>query len=220
VLHKYVDPPLAVREELPPLQIVAGAATAVIVGNGFTVTVTDAVLVHPAAEVPVTVYVVVVAGLTDKGLAEEPVLHKYVDPPLAVREELPPLQIVAGAATAVIVGLGLTVTVIDAVLVHPAAEVPVTVYVVVVAGLTDKGLAEEPVLHKYVDPPLAVREELPPLQIVAGAATAVIVGNGFTVTVTDAVLVHPAAEVPVTVYVVVAAGLTDKGLAVEPVLHK
>jgi hypothetical protein len=35
---------------------------AVTTGTGVTLTVTNAVLVQPAAEVPVTVYVVVVAG--------------------------------------------------------------------------------------------------------------------------------------------------------------
>jgi hypothetical protein len=38
---------------LLPWQMVAGGT--VMVGNGLTVTVTVAVLVHPAAEVPVTV---------------------------------------------------------------------------------------------------------------------------------------------------------------------
>ncbi|MPN10360.1 hypothetical protein SDC9_157656 [bioreactor metagenome] len=42
------------------------------------------------------------------------------------------------------------------------------------------------------------------------------VGNGFTVTVTVAVPVQPAADVPVTVYVVVDVGLTEYGLLVEP----
>jgi hypothetical protein len=37
----------------------------------------------------------------------------------------------------------------------------------------------------------------------------VVTGIGLTVTVTVVVLVHPAAEVPVTVYVVVAGGLAE-----------
>jgi len=64
--------------------------------------------------------------------------------------------------------------------------------------------------------PPAVNVELAPLQIVAGDALAVTVGNGFTVTVTVAVPVQPAADVPVTEYVVVVAGLTEYGFAVEP----
>ncbi len=47
--------PAAVNVELAPLHIAAGEADAVTVGNGFTVTVTVAVPVQPAADVPVTV---------------------------------------------------------------------------------------------------------------------------------------------------------------------
>ena len=50
----------------------------------------------------------------------------------------------------------------------------------------------------------------------AGAAEAVTVGKGFTVTVTVAVPVQPAADVPVTEYVVVVAGVTVRGFVVEP----
>jgi hypothetical protein len=46
----------------PPGQIAGAEGLTVIVGNGFTVTVTVAVLVQPAALVPVTVYVVVTVG--------------------------------------------------------------------------------------------------------------------------------------------------------------
>ena len=56
-----------------------------------------------------------------------------------------------------------------------------------------------------------------PAQIVAGVV--VTVGKGFTVTTTVAVLVQPAAEVPVTVYVVVAAGVTVVEAPVPPELQ-
>ena len=49
--------------ELLPAHIGVGVAMAVIVGSGFTVIITLSVPLHPFA-VPVTVYVVVVAGLT------------------------------------------------------------------------------------------------------------------------------------------------------------
>ena len=47
--------PLAVNSELAPEHIAVGLAVADIVGNGFTVTLTVAVPVHPAVLVPVTV---------------------------------------------------------------------------------------------------------------------------------------------------------------------
>jgi hypothetical protein len=48
------------------------------------------------------------------------------------------------------------------------------------------------------------------MQIVAGEAVAVMLGNGFTVSVTVVVPVQPAVVVPVTLYVVVAVGDTVK----------
>ena len=60
----YVFAPLAVNTEVAPLHIADGLAVAVTDGNGFTVTLTVAVPVHPAVLVPVTVYVVVALGVT------------------------------------------------------------------------------------------------------------------------------------------------------------
>ena len=77
----YVVPPDPVRVEVAPLQIVAGEALAVMVADEFTVTVTEAVLVQPKAELPVTVYVVVTIGLT----VADPLLHVYVDAPDPLR---------------------------------------------------------------------------------------------------------------------------------------
>ena len=59
----YVFAPLAVNTDVAPLHIAAGLAEAVTVGNGLTVTLTVAVPEHPAL-VPVTVYVVVLDGVT------------------------------------------------------------------------------------------------------------------------------------------------------------
>jgi hypothetical protein len=55
--------PLAVSVVLLPLQMAEDPATAVTVGFVLTVTVTCAVFLHPFASVPVTVYVVVPAGV-------------------------------------------------------------------------------------------------------------------------------------------------------------
>ena len=102
----------------------------VTVGKGFTVTIDVAVAVHPATEVPVIVYVVVTAGLA---VTEAPVValnpvagvQLYVLAPAAVNVVELPRQMV-GEFT-VIVGKGFTVTEVVAVLIQPAALVPVTV---------------------------------------------------------------------------------------------
>ena len=57
--------PVAVSVTLLPVQMEELEAFAVTVGSGFTVIVFVAVAVHPLAFVPVTVYVVVVAGVTE-----------------------------------------------------------------------------------------------------------------------------------------------------------
>ena len=58
----------------------------------------------------------------------------------------------------------------------------------------------------YVVPPDAVSAVDEPLQI-ATFEPAFIDGSAFTITVTDDVLLHPDALVPVTVYTLVALGL-------------
>lgn len=65
-----------------------------------------------------------------------PVLQVYVPPPEALMEMGVPGQIVLSVAVTVSTGRGVTVIVLLAVLLHPAALVPVTVYVVVVVGDT------------------------------------------------------------------------------------
>lgn len=99
---------------------------------------------------------------------------------------------------------GYTFTVTVAVPEQPPTVVPVTVYVVVTDGLAftlAPVVLDNPVagLHVYVAPPLAVNIDTPPIHIVLGLAVVLIVGDGFTVTVTVEVLTHPFASVPVTV---------------------
>jgi len=60
--------PLAVNVTLLPAQIVELDGEILTVGMVFTVTGTEAVAVHPLAAVPVTVYVVVVAGVVISGI--------------------------------------------------------------------------------------------------------------------------------------------------------
>ena len=122
-----------------------------------------------------------------------------------------PAQVVGTDAVAVTVGVGLTVTVACAVPVHPFAAVPVTVYVVVVPGETEigePGIAPGFQTYDVAPPPVRLVEF--PEQIVGEDAVAVTVGEGFTVTVTCAVLLQPDV-VPVTVYVVVVPGETEIG---------
>jgi len=143
----------------------------------------------------------------------------YVFAPLAVNTELAPLHIAAGLAVAVTDGNGFTVTLTVAVPVHPAVVVPVTEYVVVELGVTVMLAVLPPVFQLYVFAPLAVNTEVAPLHIAAGLADALTDGNGFTVTLTVAVPVHPAVLVPVTVYVVVALGVTVMLAVLPPVFQ-
>jgi hypothetical protein len=127
-----------------------------------------------------------------------PPLQVYVAPPDAVRVVELPAQIGLLLAAILTVKLGLMVMVIVAVPVQPAV-VPVTVYVVVVAGETVTGFpVPRPPLHEYDVAPLAVSVVDVPEQIGLTLADMETVGFGFTVTVTVAVPVQPAV-VPVTV---------------------
>jgi hypothetical protein len=90
--------------------------------------------------------------------------------------------------------------------------VPVTVYVVVDEGEAETVLVlvelnPEAGLQIYVVAPDAVNIDELPLQIVCDVAETVTLGTGFTVTLAIAVSIHPAAFVPVTVYVDVDAGV-------------
>ena len=103
VLQLYVLAPAAVKVVLFPVQILEGAADAVTVGRGFTVTVTFVLAVCPAAST-VTVYVVVVVGLTTILEPVPPVLQVYVEPPspaTAFNVADSPSHIVDGVAVAV-----------------------------------------------------------------------------------------------------------------------
>jgi hypothetical protein len=96
--------------------------------------------------------------------------------------------------------------------VQPSGVVPVTEYVVVAVGLTVTfGFVPNPFDQLNVVPiisELTINSEFSPRQISVGLAVTVIIGNGWTVTVTSAVPVQPSGVVPVTEYVVVAVGLT------------
>jgi hypothetical protein len=107
------------------------------------------------------------------------------------------------------------------VLVHPLAAVPVTVYVVVVVGVTVTGEpVSDPGIQAYVEAPVAVNVVELPVQIDALDAVAVTAGEAFTVMRRVDVLVQPLISVPVTVYVVVVVGDTVTAVPVnDPGIH-
>jgi len=115
-----------------------------------------------------------------------------------------PLHRVVVAGFTVTTGCAVTDTVTLVVFVHPLPSVPVIRYVVVEAGLADTlvpVVPDKPVegLHMYVLPPDAVKVTDAPLHIDGDKGLAVIVGSGFTVTVTPEVLLQPLPSVPVTI---------------------
>jgi hypothetical protein len=126
---------------------------ALITGSGLTVTVTVVVFTQLFTSVPVMVYVVVVVGPAVKlvpVVPDNPVAgdQAYVDAPPAVSVVDEPLHIATAGGVQVIVGNGLTVTVVVVEPVHPAAVVPVMVYVVVLVGFAvtlDPDVPERPV---------------------------------------------------------------------------
>ena len=88
-------------------------------------------------------------------------------------------------------GLLLTTKITDAVLLQPLS-VTVTVYVVVIKGVTLIGFAFPPggVLQEYPTPPFAVNSDVSPLQMVKSPEIDAI-GVGVTTTETEVVLVQP-----------------------------
>ena len=101
----YVDAPLAESVVELPEQSVVAVAVAVTVGEGLTVIGLVAVAVHPFAAVPVTVYVVVVAGETVIGdPLTFPGFQTYVDAPIPVSVVELPEQIVVADAEVETVG--------------------------------------------------------------------------------------------------------------------
>src|SRR4051812_19607028 len=91
------------------------------VGGGVTVTVTEHVLVHPLPFATVTVYVVVVVGLTVIEAVVSEVFQRNDNPPVAVSVDEPPTQMEGFEEVMLHTGAGATVTVNEHELVHPFA---------------------------------------------------------------------------------------------------
>ena len=220
VLQRNDVPPDAVSVDEPPTQNEESETLMLHTGDGLTLTVAEQELVHPLALVTVTVYVVVEVGLTVIEAVVAPVLHRNDVPPEAISVDEPPTQIEESDTLMLHAGAGFTVTVVEHELVQPLASVTVTVYVVVEVGLTVIEAVVADVLHKNDVPPDAVSVEEPPTQIDGLDGDMLHTGAGFTVTVTEHVLVQPLALVTVTVYVVVTLGLTVIEAVVADVLHR
>ena len=191
VFQLYVVAPVAVSNVFDPEQIVE--LFTVIVGCAVTTTFTVVLPVHVPLK-PIIVYVVLLVGFT---VTELPFVdignHVYVVAPAAVNVAVPPAQIVELVAE--IVGVSDTVTVTVLFDEQPLV-VPVTVYTVVVNGVTFIVLVVTPVFQLYVVAPVAVSDVFDPEQIVE--LFTVIVGCAVTDTVVVLVEEHPEV-VPVTV---------------------
>lgn len=176
-----------------------------------------AVFVQPFTSVPVTVYVLLLAGVNATLLVTPP-LHEYVDAPVPLSVTAVPLHtVVAGAAVELTVGNGFTVTVMVAVFVQPVNPVPVTVYVVVASGTNATPFVTPPV-HVYAMPPMPLSvTEFPAHTGPAGDCTALMFGAGSTVIVMVDVPVQPFPSVPVTVYVVVVLAANGTPSVTPPV---
>ena len=191
-----------------------------IVALEFGLTVINVVSIPP--QLPEMVYEIINVPTPDEEGVNVPATESVIPVPDHIPPGLAALKLNATLpsqtdATSVMVASvdALTDTVETAVPVQPLV-VPVTVYVVVDAGLTEIGFVRSPVLQAYVVPPPAVSVAEVLGQIVSEFT--VTTGIGVTVTVEIAVLVQPPV-VPVTVYEVVEAGETDIGFMIAPVLQ-
>jgi hypothetical protein len=127
LLQRNDVPPVAVSVDEPPIQIDGFAGVMLQTGGGVTVTVTEHVLVHPLPFATVTVYVVVVVGLTVIEAVVSEVFQRNVNPPDAVSVDEPPTQMEGFEEVMLHTGSGATFTVNEHELVHPLASVTVTV---------------------------------------------------------------------------------------------
>jgi hypothetical protein len=128
-IHKYVPVPEAVKTVAGSEVQRLGLLGLIVTGGGllFTVTVTEALPVHPFASVTVTVYVVFVVGfaVTVAPLPfTGPPVHTYVVPLFGVAESVVvcPEQTVCGFAVTVTVRFGFNVIVTGCVLFEPPLQ--------------------------------------------------------------------------------------------------
>lgn len=183
-------PPLAgvaVNVITPPEQMVAvldlitteaGAVLHVV-----TVIGSVAVFEQLFASVPVTVYVNETVGAKACPFTTPPD-QEYVFAPTPLKVTLEPLQILTdGDALATTIGNEFTVIVLTEELEHDFESVPVTVYVLVIVGVSAKAAVDGPLVQTYVEAPVPVRVTLEPAQIADEGKTSIpTFGNAFTTT--------------------------------------
>ena len=216
---------------LPPALMLAGlAAKALIRGRFSACTATfTVVFTEPAELVAVSVYVVVTVGLTaleplaDTDVNVPGVIATVVAPVVAqFNVLLPPALMLAGLAVKALIRgrFSACTATLTVVFTEPAELVAVSVYVVVAVGLmvldplADADVNVPGVIATVVAPVVAQLNVLvpPTLMLVELAVKELIKGNAACTATVTAAFTEPAALVAVSVYVVVAVGLT----ALEP----
>jgi hypothetical protein len=116
-------------------------------------------------------------------------------------------------------GITLTITVLVPIQFTPALLlIALTVYIVVILGVTVFAPNIGPLVHVKVFPPVAVRVMEEPRHTVEFGLTLICGKN--TLTVKERMLEQPVAlRAPVAVYTVVTVGLTTSGFPLKPVLQ-
>jgi len=156
-------------------------------------------LVHPLRSVSVTVYKLETEGVNATPFKTPPVQTK-LPAPTPIKLTGDPLQTVSlGAIVKLTAGIGFTVMVMDALSIHPVPFVPITVYVLVVAGIKFTPFTT-PLFQLYEVAPVPESETDDPIQMEApGEEMIPTLGAVITFTVAIAVFVQPFKSVPVTV---------------------
>ena len=127
----------------------------VVNDKGITVTRVVSILEQWFPSVPVTVYVLVEAGINPTPFVTPPV-HEYDNAPSPLSITEVPEHTVEALVLAVTVGKKLTMIVVTAELEQLFPSVPVTAYIVVDDGETVMELLVAPFDQAYVVPPLAI----------------------------------------------------------------
>jgi hypothetical protein len=197
VLQAYASVPMAVKVEELPAQTKSFDALTKRTGLGVTKINWVKEEVQPLAPAAVTVYCDVVVGLTEIPGARVPSLQVYVKAPKAVKLVTTPSQMCVLVVMIPMLGAGLSTTATVA-LPLQMPVLPLTVYIVDVAGIADNVFCMlSPGIHTNDEAPATVRTDCSPGHIKVDEAVSVK-GNGTTLTVSATVVV-PQVFAPATV---------------------